>query len=79
MVHGRLGTFVLCALVGLMPLAARAQAWLAADGEWRVAGGNLADSHASPLVWQIRPDNAAGLTPRPARCSGRFPRPARTR
>jgi polyvinyl alcohol dehydrogenase (cytochrome) len=47
--------------MAILPASASAQAWLAADGDWRVAGGNLADTHASPLVWQIRPTNAANL------------------
>lgn len=48
------------ALAGLAS-GARAQAWLAADGEWRTAGGTLADTHGTPLAWQIRPGNAATL------------------
>jgi len=61
MAHPRLRTFVLWALMGLTPLGAHAQAWLTSDGAWQVAGGNLADTHSSPLVWQIRPGNAANL------------------
>ena len=49
-------------VVAALPASAFAQAWLAADGDWRVAGGNLADTHASPLAWQIRPGNAVNLT-----------------
>jgi len=61
MAHRRLGIFVLCALMSLLPRSGQAQAWLADDGAWRVAGGNLADTHAAPLVWQIQPGNAANL------------------
>jgi polyvinyl alcohol dehydrogenase (cytochrome) len=48
-------------LLGAVPTGARAQAWLTTDGSWPTAGGNLGDTHSSPLVWQIRPANAPNL------------------
>lgn len=62
MVVNRLFYALLLLAAIALPGTAFAQAWLTADGAWRVAGGNLADTHGSPLVWQIRPDNAAMLT-----------------
>jgi len=55
---------LLAMIAAALPGAARAQAWLAGDGEWRVAGGNQADSHGSSLAWQIGPRNAANLAPK---------------
>ncbi|GGF47822.1 polyvinylalcohol dehydrogenase [Aliidongia dinghuensis] len=55
----------LLALVAVAaPVAGMAQAWLAGDGEWRAAGGNLADTHGSATVWQIGPSNAGSLAPK---------------
>jgi polyvinyl alcohol dehydrogenase (cytochrome) len=47
--------------VYLIATTALGQAWLAPGGDWLVAGGNPADTHASPLVWQIGPANAPNL------------------
>jgi polyvinyl alcohol dehydrogenase (cytochrome) len=60
----RLVAVLLGLATAAVPASAFAQAWLAGDGEWRVAGGNLADTHGSPLVWQIGPANAAALAPK---------------